>query len=217
MDRDFEGAEVIGQRTEEAIIQELEQNLRAEADQRGLEPVEENAAGIELLEESIPVESEEELEEYLNGLQGLRTADVVLRAGRSDRRPNTLAEEVSLNLDFDNQGFLDIYVQADVELGVENAGFSFVGYGDNAVEAYENSAPMIAFNLADHGGFTASYRDGTTVIEAFWSEDSDEVKTVYDALQSADAQYNGAVLEGDQEPEEWMIADYGSKEVQEMR
>lgn len=215
MGRDFEGAEIIGQRTEEAIVQEIEQNLRGDADYRGLEPLDEKALAIELMDQSVRLDSEEELDEYLNDVQGLRTADIVLRAGQNKRKADTFSEQISVNLQFENQGFLDIYVQADVELGVEKAGFSFLGYDDDAVEAYRVAAPMLVFDLEDYGGFTASYRDDQTVIESIWSEDSDDVKLVYDALQSSDALYNGTVIEGEKQ-DEWIISDQGSKDLMEM-
>ena len=215
----FEGVNVLGQRRKKEILEEQEQRLRTRADRRGLDLLDERSLGFELLDQPVGMEDEEDVEKYLDGAKELRTAELVLRGedGRTER-PRQLREDISIHLKFDNDRFLQIYDQATEELDIGSAAFSFVGYGDSAVEAYGEAAPAMAFRLEgdEQTGFTASYRDGRTVIEAIMADDEDDFREIYNTLQDTSAVYRGAVLEGE-DKDEWIVSDYGAEDLTEVR
>jgi len=123
-----------------------------------------------------------------------------------------------IHLKFDNDRFIQLYDQATEELDIGSAAFSFVGYGDSAVEAYGEAAPAMAFRLEgdEQTGFTASYRDGQTVVEAIKADDKEDFREIYDLLRDTDAVYRGAVLEGEDDGE-WIVSDYGAEDLSEVR
>ncbi len=215
----FDGVNVLGQRREKEILEENEEELLTRAERRGLNLLDERSRGFELTDLPVELETEEDVENYLDGAKELRTAELVLRGeeGRTDR-PRQLREDISIYLKFDNERFVDLYEQASQGLDIGSAGFSFVGYGDSAVEAYGNAAPAMAFRVSEdeQTGFTASYRDGQTVVEAIMAEDEEDFREIYNVLKDTDAVYRGAVLEGEEDGE-WMVSDYGAEELSDVR
>jgi hypothetical protein len=218
MNDGFDGVSIPGQRREKDIVEENEDRLLTEAERRGIEPIDDKSRGFEILEDSFSPDSEQDLNDYIEDLQGFRRARVVLRAGGDEhRRPQQIHEEVSINLDFDNQDFLDIYTRANEDLEINSAAFSLVGYSDTAFEAYQDSLPMIAFKVGGEvsGGFTASYRGNNTVIESMHADSEDEIRTIYETLVETGAEYAGVVMEGDKQ-DAWVISDYGNRDLREM-
>ncbi|MFB6115584.1 MAG: hypothetical protein ABEK04_04770 [Candidatus Nanohalobium sp.] len=150
---------------------------------------------------------------------GNQAADVVLYVnGRGRRGKSELAEPVDVRLQFDNEIFLNAYSALQEEVDVRTAGFNMTGYGEGSVEAYNNAIPMVTFLLGNGEmdmGATVSYRDGGTV-ETMWSEGDEGLKDLFYALKGEGLEYEGAALEGEDESE-WLIADYGTRDPDEMR
>lgn len=215
MEEKFEGAEITGNRPEDAILEELEGRLRSEVQAQGLEPMGGDNIGFRFSRNaSRDIGSEKDLAEYLNEAAGFKTAKVVLHAeDRSGRHNHDVAEDVTMRLRLNARDFTDIYSIIDEDLPVESAGFNFIGYGETAFEAYKDASPRVYF-LADHRGeslgATVSYREGDTVLENIWSEAEDQVRPLYEALQDSGVEYDGAVLVDEDEDDAWMIANYGS-------
>ena len=214
----FDGVQILGPRREKEMIDEKEARLLSEARVREIEPVDNKSRGFELLEESIDPSSSGELSDYLDRLKGARTARLVLRAGGDERRrPQQIQEEITVNLDFNNQRFLDLYSQADQELAINSAAFSLVGYAETAFNAYQDSLPMVSFMLEGDvtGGFSASYRGDDTVIESMSADTNEGLKYIRDTLEDAGAEYAGVAMEGEKHGE-WLLSDYDNRELQNM-
>lgn len=216
MNRDFNSLDIVSQRPDEAILDEFESDLRKEINNRGLETIGDEDAGIHSPELSQEIESEEDFISYIDHSAGLKKTDLIIYA--SDSRGNRqIGERTEANISLNSDLFVEVYNALEEEMDIESAAFNFTGYGKGLQEAYNSAVPMVSFLLdgEDEKGVTVSYRNGGTV-ETIWSEMDESFREAYDSLFGMGLDYEGSVLDGEKETE-WMAADYGFEDLEEKR
>lgn len=216
VNQSFDGLEIVSERPEEAVLEEVESGLRKKVKSRGLETVGDKDAAIQFSEPSHQVESEEDLLRYLDHSAGLQDVELVVYAS-GHRGNKELGEKTEAHISLDPEGFVEAYNALEESLDVKTAGLNVSGYGEDLVEAYRSAVPMVSFLLDGEAGagVTVSYRNGGTV-ETIWSDSEERFREVYDALFGLGLDYEGSVLEGAEEAE-WMIADDGFAYLDEER
>lgn len=214
----FGKVEILDQRKDEQVLRETEERVRSAAQGEGIRPLEEEDISFEIKAPSEAVEDVEDLEMYLERIRGVASADIVLYGESKARRQGTeeLSEGLDVRVDFPDQRFKEAYQALEEDFGVRNVQFYMTGNGDDSVEAFRDTVPVLdvlAGSPESRKGVFLSYRNGGTV-EAIWSEDED-MKDVYDSLQGLGFGYHGAVVSGE-EDSEWIIAEDPYEDFSEM-
>ncbi len=219
MTESFEGLEVLDERSEGAVLREMESRLRNEVKAQGLDFREGDDVALQFSRRSTSeIDSREDLADYLESSTGRQEVKIVVNASRPNRRGGMeISEGVDARIDLDDNTFLDVYSALENRFDVRKAGFNLTGYGEDAQEAYRTAQPMTTF-LLGHGdqdfSATVSYREGGTV-ETMWSENGDSYE-LFKALYGEGLAYEGLALSGDGE-EEWLIADHGAENLYDSR
>lgn len=209
VDPAFGQVEILEQRKAEQVLRETEERVRSVAQRQGVKPVDGEDTSFEIKASAETVESLEDLEQYFEGIKGLSSADIVFYGESQQRRHGTqeLSEDIAVRVDFPDQRFRDVYQMLEKDFGVQRVQFYMTGSGEDSVEAFRDTLPVLDVRTGDLGdakGVYVSYRNGGTV-EAMWSEKED-IKEVYDSLQGLGLGYYGAVVTGEQDSE-WVIAE----------